>query len=78
MPRPGSTELVAVAKTPTEGDLDPIDPGPVPADAEPVDDPAALRSEAFGLYFRGIRFGSIALAGRLHDDRDVQETMALS
>jgi hypothetical protein len=55
-----------------------IAPGPGPPGAEPVDAPDALRTEAFGPYFRGIRFATIALAGRLEDQRDVAETVALS
>lgn len=73
--RPTDDDVFAAARA---LGLAPIDPGPVPADAEPVEDPGALRVEAFGPYFRGIRFATIALAGRLHDERDVTETVALS
>jgi hypothetical protein len=59
-------------------DVPPIGLGPAPATADPVDDPGALWTEAFGPYFRGIRFATIALAGRLEDERDVAETVALS
>lgn len=47
-------------------------------DVEPVEDPAALRVDAFGPYFRGIRFGTRGLAGRLVDDRDRAEAAAMS
>lgn len=73
--RPTDDDVFAAAR---QLDLPPVDPGPAPATAEPVEDPAALRTEAFGPYFRGIRFATIALAGRLHDDRDVDETKAVS
>jgi hypothetical protein len=73
--RPTDDDVIAAARA---LDLEPIDPGPVGADAEPEEDPGAFRTEAFGPYFRGIRLGTIALSGRLHDDRDVAETVALS
>ena len=44
---------------------------------EPVEDPAALRADAFGPYFRGIRYGTFGLAGRLTDDGDRAEAMAM-
>jgi hypothetical protein len=60
-------------------DLEPLDP---PAawqpTAEPVEDPGALRVEAFGHYFRGVRSGARALAGRLTDITDQLEALAMS
>ena len=47
-------------------------------DVEPVEDPGALRVDAFGPYFRGIRFGTRGLAGRLVDDGDRAEAVAMS
>lgn len=47
-------------------------------DVEPVEDPAALRVETFGPYFRGIRFATRALARRLVDDGDQAEALAMS
>ena len=44
----------------------------------PVEDPAALRTDAFGPYFRGIRNGTTGLAGRLTDDGDRAEAIAMS
>jgi hypothetical protein len=58
--------------------LPPIDPGAADADAEPEEHPDALRTEAFGPYFRGIRFATFALSGRLRDDADVDETRQMS
>jgi hypothetical protein len=55
-----------------------IAPGAAPPGAEPVDALDALRTDAFGPYFRGIRFAPIPLAGQLEDPRDVAETVALS
>ena len=43
-----------------------------------VDDPSALRVEAFGPYFRGIRFATRGLAGRLIDEDDRAEAIAMS
>ena len=45
---------------------------------EPEDDPGALRVEAFGPYFRGIRFGVLGLIGRLTDAADRDEARAMS
>ena len=43
----------------------------------PVEDPGALRPDTFGPYFRGIRYGTFGLAGRLTDDGDRAEAMAM-
>ena len=45
---------------------------------EPEEDPGALRVEAFGPYFRGIRFGVLGLTGRLTDAGDRAEARAMS
>ncbi len=47
-------------------------------DNEPVEHPTALRVDAFGPYFRGIRFGTLGLASRLVDERDRDEAIAMS
>jgi hypothetical protein len=44
--------------------------------AEPTDH--AFRVEAFGPYFRGLRFGTRALAGRMRDDADAAEVRQTS
>jgi hypothetical protein len=44
----------------------------------PEEHDRALRVEAFGPYFRGIRFGTMALASRLTDDADRDEALAMS
>ena len=51
----------------------PWDPGVAP---EPT--PTAFRPEAFGPYFRGIRFATYALTRRMQDERDAAETRALT
>ena len=43
---------------------------------EPQPTDGAFRVEAFGPYFRGIRFNMKALEGRMHDERDAQELRA--
>ena len=53
-------------------------PPPWSSDAAPVEDPGALRTETFGPYFRGIRFGTIALSARMVDARDSDEARAMS
>lgn len=58
--------------------LTPVDPGAAEPVAEPEEHPDALRTEAFGPYFRGIRFGTIALSGRLRDEADVAEAVQMS
>ncbi|CAN5682250.1 hypothetical protein BH24ACT5_BH24ACT5_11500 [soil metagenome] len=47
-------------------------------DVEAVDDPGAFRADAFGAYFRGVRFATRGLAGRLVDDGDRAEATAFS
>lgn len=46
--------------------------------AEPEESPGAFRTDAFGAYFRGVMFSSLALSGRLRDELDREETLALS
>ena len=51
--------------------LPPIEPPPSwKFDVERIEDPAALRPDAFGPMFRGIRFATIGLAGRLETEAD--------
>lgn len=73
--RPSDEDVFAVA---AQLELPGTDLGPSPPIAEPVDDPGALRTEAFGPYFRGIRSSTVALAGRLQDDHDVAECLTVS
>ena len=47
-----------------------------PAGVEPEPTPSAFRPEAFGPYFRGIRFNTLALAGRMRDEADRAELRA--
>jgi hypothetical protein len=53
-------------------------PPPWQPEVEPVEDPGALRVDAFGPYMRGIRFGVLGLASRLVDDADVAEAHRMS
>jgi len=73
--RPTDDDLLAVLATlgvPAIASAPPWDPG-----VEPVDDPEALRVDAFGPYFRGIRSATIALAGRLSSEADRVEVSAM-
>lgn len=47
-------------------------------DQAPEEDPGALRTDAFGPYFRGIRFASMALSSRLTDAGDQAEARRMS
>jgi hypothetical protein len=73
---PDDDDLLAAVR---ELGLPALDPPPswVPDD-EPVEDPGALRVEAFGPYFRGIRFGVRGLASRLVDEGDRAEAIRMS
>jgi hypothetical protein len=73
--RPGDDDLIDAL---TALELPPIALGPADATCEPVDDDAALRVDAFGPYFRGIRFGTMSLSGRLSDAGDRAEALAMS
>lgn len=73
--RPTDDELFAAVRGLS---LPPIELEPAPAAAEPEEDRSALRVDAFGPYFRGIRFSSMALAGRLATDADRDEAKAMS
>lgn len=44
-----------------------------PEGVEPSPTGNAFRTEAFGPYFRGLRFGSLALAARMRDEQDAAE-----
>lgn len=46
--------------------------------AEAVEDRGAFRTEAFGPMFGGIRFATMGLAGRMVDERDRAEAIAMS
>lgn len=56
--------------------LDPLPPWQPAVD--PIEDPGALRVEAFGHYFRGIRSATFALSGRLVDTADQREALAMT
>ncbi len=47
-----------------------------PAEAEPEPTSSAFRPQAFGAYFRDLRFGSLALVGLMRDDADRDEVKA--
>lgn len=51
----------------------PVPPPWQPSGIDPEPTPNAFRPEAFGAYFRGLRFGTLALAGRMRDDEDRAE-----
>jgi hypothetical protein len=73
--RPTDDDLLAVlaAQSLPACDLPPPwDPG-----VEPVEDAGALRVDAFGPFFRGIRSGTGALAGRLETNTDQAEAKAM-
>lgn len=73
--RPGDEDLLTAVR---ELGLSPVRLGPAPPAAEPEEHEAALRVEAFGPYFRGIRFGTVALTRRLSDEGDRNEALAMS
>lgn len=56
----------------------PVPRGWSPAGVEPQPTDNAFRPEAFGAYFRGLRFGTRALAGRMRDDQDAAEVRQTS
>jgi hypothetical protein len=58
--------------------LPPVDLPQWRPDAEPVDDPGALRVDAFGPYFRGVRYSVRGLASRLVDPSDRAEALGMS
>lgn len=73
--RPADDDVLSAA---TRLGLAPIDLGPAPATDAPVEFEGAFRTEAFGPYFRGLRFGTAGLAGRMVDERDRAEASAMS
>ncbi len=73
--RPTDDDLFAVVGSLGSG---PVELGPAPPGAEPEEHDGALRVEAFGSYFRGIRFGTIALASRLTNEADRNEALSMS
>ena len=74
--RPNDDDLIAAVRDLGLSALEP--PEPWVPDHEPVDDPGALRVEAFGPYFRGIRSAVRGLAGRLVDEHDRAEAIRMS
>jgi len=77
--RPSDDPLFAAAR---RLGLPAISLDPAPALAEPVEDDAAFRPDAYGACFRGNRFAARALAGRLTGAEDrveakAHETMAV-
>lgn len=58
--------------------LPPVELGPAAPSATAEEHDGALRVDAFGPYFRGIRFSTIALAGRLDEGRNREEAVAMS
>lgn len=49
-----------------------------PPGVQPRPSDGAFRPEAFGPYFRGLRFGTRALAARMRDEQDAAEVAATS
>ena len=76
------------ADRPTDGDLlgalaalqlSPVSaPLPWTFGVAPSEDPGTLRAETFGPYFRGIRYGTMALATRMSEAGDRDEARAMS
>ena len=52
------------------------EPAPWQPDVTPEPTANAFRTEAYGPYFRGIRFASRALTGRMRDEQDADELRA--
>lgn len=73
--RPDDDDLLAAVR---QLSLSPIELGPASAAAALEEHDGALRVDAFGPYFRGIRFGTIALAGRVTEGADRDEVIAMS
>ena len=68
--------LAALASRDLPGRAAPAGWSPAGVEPEPTD--KAFRPDAFGPYFRGLRFGTKALAGRMRDDRDEAELLETS
>lgn len=73
--RPDDADLIDALRS---LDLSAITLGAAPARAEPVEDPAAFRTDSYGTYFRGMRSATGALARRLTSEADRAEAMAMS
>jgi hypothetical protein len=73
---PDLAEVLDAVRALGASPIDPPEPW-VPSTA-PEDDPGALRTDAFGPYFRGIRFSSLALSTRMADDADRAEARRMS
>lgn len=59
-------------------ELPAVELDPAPPAATPEEHDGALRVDAFGPYFRGLRMGTIALAGRVTEGVDRDEVIAMS
>lgn len=73
--RPSDDDLFAALRS---LELPAVKLSPAAPMSSPEEDEGALRTEAFGPYFRGIRFATIALSGRLRDSADRDEVMEMS
>jgi hypothetical protein len=73
---PDNADLLAVLDGLALPSLEP--PSPWSPEVEPVEDPGALRPEAYGPMFSGIRFATIGLAGRLETEADRAEARRMS
>jgi hypothetical protein len=73
--RPNDDDLLSAAR---RLGVPAIELPPAAPSAEPEEHDGALRPEAFGPYFRGVRFGTIALAGRMTTDVDRDAVVAMS
>ena len=73
--RPDDDDLFAAVRSLA---LSPIELGGADPAAPPEEHEGALRVDAFGPYFRGIRFGTIALAGRVSEGPNRDEVIAMS
>lgn len=73
--RPDDADLLAAVAA---LGLPPLGLSPAEARAEPEDDPGAFPVGAYGPYFRGVRFGALALARRAQDPADRADAEATS
>jgi hypothetical protein len=73
---PDNADLLAALESIGQPALEP--PAPWAPGVEPVEDPAALRPDVFGPMFRGIRFATLGLAGRLETEVDRAEARRMS
>lgn len=75
--RPDDSDVLAALR---RLELSPVPPPSPwrPQGVTPQPTENAFRPEAFGAYFRGLRFGTLALSKRMRDDEDRAETEAVS